>query len=107
MNMPKIKQIPKPVSGGLILSYTCSAECRHCIYACSQKWPADWILLEDLEKILRQLSGLYHFAKDLGFMDSGEGYLSKCHLCMEIRKYLSSIGDFTELQPKEFYQHLE
>jgi len=40
-------------------------------------------------------------------MDSEEGYLSKCHLCMGIRKCLSSKGDFTELQPKEFYQHLE
>jgi hypothetical protein len=55
--MLKIKQIPKPVSGGLILSYKCSAECRHCIYACSQRWPADWISEEDLERILRQLSG--------------------------------------------------
>jgi hypothetical protein len=55
--MPKIKNIPKPLSGGLILSYKCSAECRHCIYACSQRWPADWITPDDLENILRQLSG--------------------------------------------------
>jgi hypothetical protein len=55
--MSKKRQIPKPFSGGLILSYKCSAECRHCIYACSQRWPADWITEEDLEKILRQLSG--------------------------------------------------
>jgi hypothetical protein len=51
------KQIPKPISGGLILSYKCSAECRHCIYACSPKWNADWISQEDLEKILAQLAG--------------------------------------------------
>ncbi len=49
--------IPKPISGGLILSYKCQAECRHCIYACSQRWSADWISPEDLEAILRQLSG--------------------------------------------------
>lgn len=55
--MSIIRQIPKPISGGLILSYKCSAECRHCIYACSQRWDADWISEEDLEKILRQLSG--------------------------------------------------
>lgn len=55
--MATIRQVPKPFSGGLILSYKCSAECRHCIYACSQKWSADWISPEDLEKILRQLSG--------------------------------------------------
>jgi hypothetical protein len=51
----KIK-IPSPVSGGLILSYKCSAECRHCIYGCSPKWSADWISQSDLEKTLEQLS---------------------------------------------------
>jgi len=51
------KQIPKPISGGVILSYKCSVECRHCIYACSPKWPADSISEGDLEKILVQLSG--------------------------------------------------
>lgn len=55
--MPKTKYIPKPISGGLILSYKCSAECRHCIYACSQKWSTDWISEENLERILKQLSG--------------------------------------------------
>jgi hypothetical protein len=53
----QVKKIPRPTSGGLILSYKCSAECRHCIYACSQKWSADLISEEDLEKILKQLSG--------------------------------------------------
>jgi hypothetical protein len=52
-----IKRVPKPISGGLILSYKCSAACRHCIYACSQKWAANWISPENLEKILKQLSG--------------------------------------------------
>jgi hypothetical protein len=50
-------KIPPPVSGGLILSYKCSAECKHCIYGCSQKWSADWISEGDLEKILKQLAG--------------------------------------------------
>src|SRR3989337_667400 len=52
-----VREIPRPTSGGLILSYKCSAECRHCIYACSQRWNADCISEEDLEKILSQLSG--------------------------------------------------
>ena len=52
-----VKQIPKPISGGLILSYKCSAECRHCMYACSPKWNGDWISQEDLKKILMQLAG--------------------------------------------------
>ncbi len=49
-------RLPVPVSGGLILSYQCTAECRYCMYACSPKW-RDWISEEDLEKILRQLAG--------------------------------------------------
>lgn len=52
-----IKPVPGPISGGLILSYKCSAECLHCMYACSPRWNADWISQEDLEKILMQLAG--------------------------------------------------
>lgn len=51
------RHIPVPISGGLILSYKCSAKCRHCIYACSQRWDADWISEDDLYSILKQLSG--------------------------------------------------
>jgi len=52
-----IRKIPKPVSGGLILSYRCPAQCRHCMYACSPRWNADWISTEGLESILSQLVG--------------------------------------------------
>lgn len=55
--MARIVRIPSPVSGGLILSYKCIAECKHCMYACSPRWDADWISIDDLETILRQLSG--------------------------------------------------
>jgi hypothetical protein len=48
--------IPKPCSGGLILSYRCSAACRHCMYACSPRWDADWITEEDLGALLSQLA---------------------------------------------------
>jgi len=47
---------PKPISAGIFLSYKCSSECRHCMYACSPRWKADWISEKDLEKILTQLS---------------------------------------------------
>jgi len=53
--MEKVK-LPEPISGGLILSYQCTAECRYCMYACSPKWRG-WISEEDLEKILSQLAG--------------------------------------------------
>jgi len=48
--------IPKPASGGLMLSYRCSATCRHCMYGCSPKWSADWISEKDLEIILTNLA---------------------------------------------------
>ena len=48
--------IPRPLSGGILLSYKCNCRCRHCIYACSPRWSADWISEEDAEKILTQLS---------------------------------------------------
>jgi len=48
--------IPKPKSGGLILSYKCSCECKHCMYFGSPKWSSDWITEKDLEEILSQLS---------------------------------------------------
>jgi hypothetical protein len=49
--------IPTPVSGGLLLSYRCSAECLHCMYACAPDWSADWISENDLFRILKNLSG--------------------------------------------------
>ena len=53
--MPKVR-IPPPISGGLMLSYKCSATCRHCMYACSPQWKADWMDEQDLERILTYLS---------------------------------------------------
>ncbi len=48
--------VPQPISGGLILSYKCSAACRHCMYACSPQWDGDWIGQEELEEGLAQLA---------------------------------------------------
>lgn len=49
-------RLPEPISGGLLLSYKCNAECRHCMYACSPKWEG-WISEEDLKEILSLLAG--------------------------------------------------
>lgn len=49
--------IPEPVSGGVLLSYKCNSECKHCMYACSPKWKDYWISEEDLKRVLAQLSG--------------------------------------------------
>jgi hypothetical protein len=50
-------RIPAPISGGLILSYRCTASCRHCMYACSPGWSAGWISEEDLNATLQSLAG--------------------------------------------------
>ncbi|UCG57131.1 MAG: radical SAM protein [Phycisphaerales bacterium] len=49
--------VPEPVSAGLVLSYKCSSDCKHCMYACSPKWNADWIREADVRRFLSQLSG--------------------------------------------------
>jgi hypothetical protein len=50
--------------------------------------------------------GLLKFAGDLGYVEIKDGYYSKCHLCVDIRKYLTTKGYFKELKPVEFYSHL-
>ena len=57
--------------------------------------------------IKQDFAGLLRFARNLGYKVSKEGYVSKCHLCADIRKYLVAKQEFKELRPKEFYSHLE
>jgi hypothetical protein len=57
--------------------------------------------------IAEDVHGLFHFAKDFGYRGSREGYLSKCDLCLDFRRYLTSKKDFEELSPNEFYVHVE
>jgi hypothetical protein len=52
------------------------------------------------------IQGLLDFAADFGYQESGEGYLSKCDLCLDLREYLVTRQDFSELSPKEFYAQL-
>jgi hypothetical protein len=49
-------QVQEPFSGGVLLSYKCTSECRHCMYACSPRWAGDWISEEDLRKVPIELS---------------------------------------------------
>ncbi len=48
--------VPRPVSAGVLLTYKCSGACRHCMYACSPRWPADWIAVDDAERVLEGLA---------------------------------------------------
>jgi len=59
--------IPEPFSGGIILSYKCTSECKHCMYACSPRWKAEWISRDDAEKVLTQLSEMFKKRYPLGF----------------------------------------
>ena len=52
----KAISISAPTSGGLMLSYKCTAACQHCMYACSPQWDADWLSQADLERGLAQLA---------------------------------------------------
>jgi hypothetical protein len=56
--------------------------------------------------IVEDVKGLLDFARDFGYQESREGYVSKCDLCLDLRKHLVSRQDFEELSPKQFYQHL-
>ena len=47
--------IQQPISVGILLSYRCTSECKHCMYACSPRWKDDWIPEENLERALTQL----------------------------------------------------
>jgi hypothetical protein len=53
------------------------------------------------------VNGLWAVAREHGFQAAG-AYLSKCHLCQEIRRYLVMDRDlnFVELAPRGFYENL-
>ena len=48
--------IPPLVSGGVMLSYRCSNECKHCLYRCSPRQPDEWMTMEMAERIFSALA---------------------------------------------------
>jgi hypothetical protein len=62
-----------------------------------------------LEALVTDLRRLYEFSvEEFGYKELSKGYISKCHLCLDIRKCLARQTDeFKELRPREFYDHLE
>ena len=56
---------------------------------------------------LVQSVAFLRFAEERGYPVSSDGYISKCHLCLDIRKHLSARDEFEELAPKELYAHLD
>jgi hypothetical protein len=51
--------------------------------------------------------GLFRFAGDFGYEEAADGYVSKCDLCLDMRRFLVTKSDFKELQPKQFYEELK
>ena len=51
---------------------------------------------------------LYRFAvEEYGYRESEDGYISKCHLCVDIRRHIiEQTDEFKELKPREFYLNL-
>ncbi|UCD87711.1 MAG: hypothetical protein JSV01_08195 [Desulfobacterales bacterium] len=61
-----------------------------------------------LNALTSDIRSLYEFAvSEWGYKVRDEGYISKCLLCVDIRKHIVSETDsFRELNPREFYDHL-
>jgi hypothetical protein len=70
------------------------------------------IELEDrpiLKALTNSLRELYEFAvKNYGYRELPQGYISKCHLCVDIRRHIvANTTEFKELKPLEFYSYLK
>lgn len=52
--------------------------------------------------------GLYRFAaREFGYEAPREGYIGKCHLCVDVRRWIHARTDqFAELAPSDFYHQL-
>ena len=57
-----------------------------------------------LGALTSDLKELYELGRSYGYRERGDGYISKCHLCLDIRKHLVNCGEFKELKPKKFYE---
>lgn len=61
-----------------------------------------------LGALVTDLKKLYEIGKGFGYEERSEGCVSKCHLCVDIRKHIAQqTEEFDELRPREFYYHLE
>jgi len=68
----------------------------------SGRYPA---LIDTL--IARGPYGLYLSAREtFEYEERAEGYAGKCHLCVDVRQHLFERGEFPELQPYGFYEHI-
>ncbi len=60
-----------------------------------------------LKALVTGIEELYKIGKEFGYDDLPEGYVSPCHLCIDIRKHLiQTTNKFKELKPKQLYSHI-
>jgi len=62
-----------------------------------------------LDALVTRLKTLFELGtKEYGYREREEGYISKCHLCLDLRKQIAQATDeFQELRPTEFYYRLD
>ncbi len=57
-----------------------------------------------IDALVNNLQKLYEIGLEFGYKELKDGYISKCHLCVDIRKHIvKQTDEFNELKPKEFY----
>jgi len=60
-----------------------------------------------LAALARNLGSLLELAREHGYKELERGYVSPCHLCLDVRLHLAlEVGGFGELQPRSFYEAL-
>jgi hypothetical protein len=59
--------------------------------------------------LLTDIKDLHDLAvREFGYVPKERGYVSKCHLCVDIRRHLALSGArFADVRPREFYSRLE
>ena len=62
-----------------------------------------------LNALSKNIGELYRFAVDeYNYRELKNGYISKCHLCLDIRKHIvEETDEYKELKPIEYYHHIE
>jgi hypothetical protein len=60
-----------------------------------------------LTALVTSVEHLYRLGKKFGYQDLPEGYVSACHLCLDIRKHLvQQTDEFEELTPRQIYSQI-
>ena len=60
-----------------------------------------------LNALTASIAELLDLGKQFGFKKNSEGYISKCHLCTDIRmSIVNRTREFTELSPGQFYENI-